>query len=88
MKAKDNHVTIEHIFPQTPTEECWQNELLELSDKQKKFMVNSIGNLVPLSRAKNSKFQNRFFCENNMVYPYNHKKSKRYINFIILSKII
>ncbi len=61
MKAKDNHVTIEHIFPQTPTEECWQNELLELSDKQKKFMVNSIGNLVPLSRAKNSKFQNHCF---------------------------
>lgn len=59
--SKENHITIEHIFPQTPTEECWKKEIEDLSEKEIKSLINSLGNLVPLSRAKNSKFKNHCF---------------------------
>ncbi|MDD2895766.1 MAG: DUF262 domain-containing HNH endonuclease family protein [Aliarcobacter sp.] len=61
LDSKENHITIEHIFPQTPSEKCWIDELTGLTDKEKKSIINSLGNLVPLSRAKNSKFQNHCF---------------------------
>lgn len=59
--SKENYITIEHIFPQTPTEECWKEEIEDLSEKEIKSLINSLGNLVPLSRAKNSKFKNHCF---------------------------
>lgn len=60
-KSKSDARSIEHIFPQTPTEECWKNEIKGFKEKRKKSLVNSIGNLVPLSKAKNSKLQNYCF---------------------------
>ena len=60
-KVKDDHRTIEHIFPQTPTEDCWKEQLSDYNDLEKKKLVNSLGNLVPLSKSKNSKLRNYCF---------------------------
>ena len=53
--------SIEHILPQTPNEDCWQKEIVGLSEFEIKKLTNSLGNLVPLSKAKNSKLQNYCF---------------------------
>lgn len=54
--------TIEHIYPQTPTEKCWTSVFdSSYDDKQKKIMLHSIGNLLLLSQSKNSTLQNKCF---------------------------
>ena len=60
-ESKADYKSIEHIFPQTPSEECWQKEIIGLRDADIKSLTNSLGNLVPLSSAKNSKLQNYCF---------------------------
>lgn len=60
-ESKVDHRSIEHILPQTPDEECWQKEIAGLGEQQIKKLTNSLGNLVPLSSAKNSKLQNYCF---------------------------
>jgi uncharacterized protein with ParB-like and HNH nuclease domain len=60
-ESKADQRSIEHILPQTPDEECWQKEIIGLSESKIKKLTNSLGNLVPLSSAKNSKLQNYCF---------------------------
>ncbi|MGD9625467.1 MAG: DUF262 domain-containing protein [Arcobacter sp.] len=59
--SKTDYRSIEHILPQTPSEDCWQKEIVGLSEFEVKKLTNSLGNLVPLSSAKNSKLQNYCF---------------------------
>ena len=68
---KDYH-TVEHIYPQRPKKECWTSMYSIYSPKERNALRHSLGNLVPLSRAKNSSFQNKCFTdklgtENNKV---------------------
>ena len=60
-ESKVDYRSIEHVLPQTPSEECWQKEIVGLSEFETKKLTNSLGNLVPLSSAKNSKLQNHCF---------------------------
>ena len=60
-ESKADYRSIEHILPQTSSEECWQKEIAGLSEFEIKKLTNSLGNLVPLSSAKNSKLQNYCF---------------------------
>jgi hypothetical protein len=60
-ESKADYKSIEHIFPQTPSEECWKKEIDGFNDSYIKNLTNSLGNLVPLSSAKNSKLQNYCF---------------------------
>ena len=54
--------TIEHIYPQNPNEneECWNSNFGKYDESQKEKLRNSLGNLLIISRAKNSTEQN--FC--------------------------
>lgn len=54
-------VTIEHIYPQTPDEDCWLNAFTEFGNDEKNILCNSIGNLLLLSQPKNSSLQNDCF---------------------------
>ena len=73
---KKEHETIEHILPQTPNAE-WQkmlNGTIGIKNKQErvrnqniKKLTHALGNLVPLSRAKNSSLLNN---------PFENKKEK------------
>jgi uncharacterized protein with ParB-like and HNH nuclease domain len=50
--------SIEHIYPQTPTDTYWTSRFLADSDK---VLVNSLGNLLLLSIGKNIQEQNYSF---------------------------
>ena len=54
-------VSIEHIYPQTPTNESWINLFEEYSESEKRRLTGSLGNLLPLSRCINSSLQNDSF---------------------------
>ena len=56
-----DHHTVEHIYPQRPRKACWTEMYNNYSAKEKRVLRHSLGNLVPLSRAKNSSFQNSCF---------------------------
>jgi uncharacterized protein with ParB-like and HNH nuclease domain len=60
--AKKDHVTIEHIFPVTPTVGDWPEFELLSSFEQAKLR-NSLGNLLPLSQSRNSNASNRPFAK-------------------------
>lgn len=50
--------TIEHIYPRTATDDYWTSRF---DDESSAFYLNSLGNLLLLSRAKNSKLGNADF---------------------------
>lgn len=50
--------TIEHIYPQTATDDYWTSRF---DGETSAFYLNSLGNLLLLSRAKNSKLGNADF---------------------------
>ena len=53
--------TIEHIYPQTPKDDCWNFGFSDYSDEGKKQICHSLGNLVLLAGSKNSELQNKCF---------------------------
>ncbi len=58
---KKDHVTLEHIFPQTPDNDYWRTHFDHLNEMEKRYLTHSLGNLLPLSRSKNSVLQNDGF---------------------------
>ncbi|CAM3896583.1 uncharacterized protein DUF1524 [Kerstersia gyiorum] len=62
-KFESDYVTIEHIYPQKSSKTQWDARFKCYSVKERNVLKNSIGNLVPLSRQKNSALGNRSFDE-------------------------
>lgn len=58
--SHDYH-TIEHVYPQKVSFDCWKIPFKEYTIQQRNILKNTIGNLVPLSRPKNSSLQNNCF---------------------------
>jgi hypothetical protein len=59
--SKKDYVTIEHIYPVTPIAGEWPT-FDDKPEDERKILRNSLGNLLPLSRSRNSKFSNRKFA--------------------------
>lgn len=58
--------SIEHVAPQTPKKDSqW---LMDFSEDEVKSLVHSAGNLVLLSKAKNSSAQNKEFANKKTTY--------------------
>lgn len=55
--------TIEHIYPQRARDTYWKDRFSSFSAPNKKALRNSLGNLLPLSRPRNSTLGNRPFPE-------------------------
>jgi uncharacterized protein with ParB-like and HNH nuclease domain len=53
--------TIEHIYPQTPKDNCWKLPFGDYSRNKRKKLLHSLGNLVLLAHSKNSELQNKCF---------------------------
>ena len=53
--------SIEHIYPQTATGECWQIEFGEYKNVQQMKLKNTLGNLLLLSIPKNAGLSNKCF---------------------------
>lgn len=60
LKSSNDRISIEHIYPQTPTE-AWRYELTSISEVNRKFYSGALGNLLILSMAINSSLQNDAF---------------------------
>jgi len=58
---KNGYETIEHIFPQNISEQYWKDRFESFTEEQRLYLTHSLGNLLPLSRAKNSAMQNYAF---------------------------
>lgn len=58
-----DHETIEHIYPQNGRAAYWANNFSGFTSKQREYLKNSLGNLVPLSQPKNSSLSNKPFPE-------------------------
>ncbi|EAI8439004.1 DUF262 domain-containing protein [Campylobacter jejuni] len=57
IRPKKDHETIEHIIPQTP-----KTKVLKTKNKKLiKYFTHTLGNLIPLSKAKNSSLSNEDF---------------------------
>ena len=65
-RKKEN--TIEHIYPQSPKDSCWDNALDQYNKKGKEILLHNLGNLLLLAQSKNSELQN--FC---FSYKVKHK---------------
>lgn len=55
--------TVEHIYPQRGRDTYWVQGFKKYEDKEKALLRHTIGNLVPLSQAKNSSLSNKPFPE-------------------------
>lgn len=58
-----DHVTIEHIYPQNADDPYWRDRFTKLTIRKKQLLLGALGNLLPLSRPKNSSLQNKPFPE-------------------------
>lgn len=61
LRHTDDRISIEHIYPQTPTETYWRENFPGLTEKRRSILANSLGNLLPLSQSINSSLQNDSF---------------------------
>jgi uncharacterized protein with ParB-like and HNH nuclease domain len=62
-EQKRDYVSIEHIYPQRALHNYWKTRFDGLTQKQRTALRNSLGNLLPLSKPKNSSLSNKPFPE-------------------------
>lgn len=67
-KDEKDKVSIEHVYPQTPTDNYWIDNFEGYTDKQKKNLNGTLGNLLPLSLAINKRLQNNPFPQKKERY--------------------
>jgi len=60
-ESKKEYITVEHIFPKQARHEYWRSRFKGLTQKQRRALRNSLGNLLPLSKPKNSSLSNNPF---------------------------
>ncbi|MGF7213970.1 uncharacterized protein with ParB-like and HNH nuclease domain [Spirosoma lacussanchae] len=60
-KESSDYITVEHIYPQNASADCWSVINNHYSASERQILADSLGNLLPLSTAKNSSLQNICF---------------------------
>ncbi|NOR49290.1 MAG: DUF262 domain-containing protein [Methanosarcinaceae archaeon] len=75
IKGEKDKVSIEHIYPQTPDNKCWEKAFNDYKKTHQKFFQGSLGNLLPLSQSINSSLQNDCF-DDKKNQKYNERKVK------------
>lgn len=59
---EEDYKTVEHIYPQKVIDDCWRKPFAQYTVKERNVLKHTIGNLVPLSKPKNSALQNKCFA--------------------------
>lgn len=62
LKSDNDRISIEHIYPQTPTQD-WEAQFKDLDSVKRKRYSGSIGNLLLLSMSINAALQNDSFLD-------------------------
>lgn len=62
----EDYSTVEHIYPRNGRKQCWTKPFQKYTTKERGIIKNSLGNLLPLSRRKNSSLSNN--CFNDKIY--------------------
>lgn len=75
IKGEKDKVSIEHIYPQTPDNKCWEKAFNDYKETHQKFFQGTLGNLLPLSQSINSSLQNDCF-DDKKNQKYNERKVK------------
>lgn len=75
VKSEKDKVSIEHIYPQTPTHKCWKEGFKDYKKSQCLYFQGTLGNLLPLSQSINSSLQNDCFEEKKKA-KYNDRNEK------------
>ncbi|UGS22680.1 DUF262 domain-containing protein [Flavobacterium channae] len=75
VKSEKDKVSIEHIYPQTPTHKTWKENFKDYKKSQQIFFQGTLGNLLPLSQSINSSLQNDCFDDKKNP-KFNDKKEK------------
>ena len=75
IKGEKDKVSIEHIYPQTPDNKCWEKAFNDYKKTHQKFFQGTLGNLLPLSQSINSSLQNDCF-DDKKNQKYNERKVK------------
>jgi hypothetical protein len=75
VKSDKDKVSIEHIYPQTPTNKCWKDGFEKYKTTQLIYFQGTLGNFLPLSQSINSSLQNDCFNEKKSA-KFNEKNEK------------
>lgn len=75
LKTPKDKVSIEHIFPQTPTN-GWKGFFASVDEEKYPFYSGSIGNLLLLSMSINSSLQNADFADKKKPRTNGGKKTR------------
>lgn len=75
VKSDKDKVSIEHIYPQNPSENSWNKAFKGLKESQLSILKATLGNLLPLSQSINSSLQNDSFA-NKKTAKLNEKGQK------------
>ena len=63
IENETDYESIEHIYPQTARGKYWTERFKGLTPANRDLLKNVVGNLLPLSRPKNSSLSNKSFPE-------------------------
>ena len=64
---KDSY-SVEHIYPQKAINDYWVERFNQYSEKERKALSSSLGNMLPLSKRINSRLQNNSFDDKKERY--------------------
>jgi len=67
IRPEKDRLSIEHIFPQSPTDPYWTERFGHFDASQQERLSHSLGNLLPLSLSINISLQNDSFPEKKSV---------------------
>lgn len=77
VRTDKDKVSIEHIYPQTPKNSCWNEGFENHSEEEKRVLQGTLGNLLPLSQSINSSLQNDCFKDKKQTKRDSHGKVLR-----------
>lgn len=77
LKTPKDKISIEHIYPQTPTEPYWKRAFAQVSEEDCPRYTGALGNLLLLSMSINSSLQNDSFDDKKKVKLDKNKRKIR-----------